>query len=99
MEPTQKTKETQKAEEFIQPYNTYSLPYTQLHTLNSIEEILTYIKIEDLILYFSISKVNSGKDLVIIERNSSKFIITSTHNQNRENNKTTINIGNCEVKL
>ena len=99
MKPTQKPKETQEAEEFIPPYNTYSLPYTQIHTLNSIEEILTYIKIEDLIQYFSISEVNSGKDQIIIKRNSSKFIITSTHNQNRESNKTTINIGNCETKL
>ena len=113
VKPTQKSKETQKAQEFIPPYTTYSLPHTQLYSsilifstlLNKkenetyIEEIFNYIKIEDFIYYFSFIEVNSGKDKLIIDRNNSKFIITSTHNQNRESNKTTINIGNCETKL
>ena len=61
------------------------------------DKILFCIK-EDLTKGYDLSQVDSGKD-VLIDRNSTTYIITSTENQKKETSRINIKLGNCETKL
>ena len=65
------------------------------------DEIISRIK-EDLTKGFNTSLLDYGND-IIIQRNTSKYIISSNkiqeNERNKTNNKSNINLGNCEINL
>ena len=76
--------------------NNCELYYKENET--NFENKIAYCIQKDLTRGYDLSEVDSGND-VIIERNNSLYIITTTENQKIESNRPTISFGKCETNL
>ena len=62
------------------------------------DEIFYRKVIDNLTFAFNMSELDSKKE-IIVEKNNSKYILSTSDYQKRESNESTIDLGNCEIKL
>ena len=62
------------------------------------DEIFYRKVIDNLTFAFNMSELDSKKE-IIVEKNNSKYILSTSDYQKRESNESTIDLGNCETKL